>query len=322
MGVQAIRNCIADWGGSLSEHKRIALVAGSGLGLEDQLAPGFPREEHKDYLSTLAEKLKLETGMECEAIYIGNACSAGSHAISYGMDLLEEDCFDLVIAGGMDALSQMAYKGFLRLNAIDPEGCRPFDRDRKGIMVGEGAVFFMLQKSSACKWDRGRVYCALKGAGVTNDAYNVVQMKADGQQIIRAMEEALDASGLGRDEIDLVVAHGTGTILNDRNEAKIIHDFFDGQLEHVLVTAPKGAIGHTGGASGGFGLLTAIGSMLYGYVPPIYNLKNPDPDIRIPLVEGKPARHCVKGAIVNAFAFGGTNVVLVCEKRDTGCSYG
>lgn len=316
MGETAIKNAILDWGENINEPIKIALVIGSGLGLEDQLVCCQEENIDESFLASLGEELKERVELKCEVFYIGNACAAGSHAISYGMDLLNEGCFDLVIAGGVDMLSKVAYAGFLRLNAIDLEGCRPFDKDRKGIMVGEGAVFFVLQKQSVHNKKIKKVYCSLTGSGITNDAYHVVQLKPDGQDIKRTMDEALKFSNMDKTEVDLVVAHGTGTILNDKTEAKVLREYFGEHINSLYVTAPKGAIGHTGGASGAFSILVAIGAILKEVVPPIFNLNNIDEELKITVVYPDFITCSVKAVMVNAFAFGGTNVVIICKKWD------
>ena len=230
------------------------------------------------------------------------------------MDLLDSQCFDLVIAGGIESLSLMALSGFLRLYSLDKNGCKPFDKDRKGIMVGEGAAFFILERTSEIISKRKNVYCILAGAGISNDAYNIVQIDPSGTEIKRAMDQAFDVSGLSKSDIDLIVAHGTGTTINDKVESKIINEYFKECLSSINVTTSKGATGHTGGSSGAFGLLTGIGALLTGCIPPILNLKNVDLDVKIPLIYGKYKKHKVEVVMVNAFAFGGTNIILICKK--------
>lgn len=322
MGEKAIRSALTDWNGCLSGFGKIGLIVGSGLGLEDQLLHSSQGEQNQDYLSSMGEELAARVGLKCEVIYIGNACSAGSQAISYSADLLEQGCFDLIIAGGIDILSRIAYNGFLRLNAIDPEGCRPFDKDRKGITVGEGAAFCVMQKMSSLNKQAGKVYCTVAGSGVSGDAYHIVQMQQDGKQIIRAIREALTYADITKDDVDLIVAHGTGTVLNDFNEAKIISGFFEGRKENLWVTAPKGAIGHSGGASGLFGIMTAIGAIQYEEIPPVANLKNLDPEVNIPLVTNLSQPYKVKTALVHSFAFGGTNVVIALKRYNGEELYG
>ena len=316
MGERAIRAAITDWAGDLNRYRRIGMVIGSGLGLTDQLYPGYGPDHDEHYLARLDQLLSARTGLNCESIYISNACSAGSQAISYGMDLLEADDFDLIIAGGLDGLSQSAYAGFLRLYSIDPGGCRPFDKDRKGITVGEGAAFFVLENETTALREGRTIYAGLAGAGITNDGYHIVQIKPDGQAIVAAMDQALAFAGLAKEAVDLIIAHGTGTPLNDKTEAQLISSYFQDNTSDFRVTAPKSAIGHTGGASGAFGLLTAVGAIQTGRIPPVYHLQNMDPDCSIPLAAGEAGNAEIRHVLVNTFAFGGTNVIIVCTKYD------
>ncbi len=318
MGYKAIRDALKDRNSDcLPNTDRICLIVGSGMGLIDQYYYDENKRNEPDYFCSLAEKLSKITELNCDAVYIGNACSAGSQAISYGIDLLKSKRYDLVIAGGIDILSQSAYAGFLRLNAIDMDGCKPFDKRRKGIAIGEGAVFYALERRENAGAD-GNIYCTLPGSGVTCDAYHIVQMNPDGKQAVKAMDQALSFSGLCKDDVDLIVAHGTGTVQNDKIESQMISQYFGNHASEVYVTTPKGAIGHTGGASGAFGVIVAIGAVRTGMIPPICNLQEPDPECDVLLVSECSFKREVKLAMVNAFAFGGTNVVILCKKEESG----
>jgi 3-oxoacyl-(acyl-carrier-protein) synthase len=318
MGNKAIHDALKDRNSDcLPSIDRICLIIGSGMGLIDQYYYDGNKYNESGYFYSLAEKLSEISKLNCEAVYIGNACSAGSQAISYGMDLLKSERYDLVIAGGIDILSQAAYAGFLRLNAIDLDGCKPFDRRRKGIAIGEGAVFYTLERRENVEFNEN-IYCSLTGSGVTCDAYHIVQMDPDGKEAIRAMDQALSFSGLKKEAIDLIVAHGTGTAQNDKIESQMINQYFADHASELYVTAPKGAIGHTGGASGAFGVLVAIGAFSTGIIPPICNFEEPDPECNVSIVLESSIKHDIKLAMVNAFAFGGTNVVVLCKKEESG----
>ena len=318
MGNKAIRDALKDRNSDrLPSTDRICLIVGSGMGLIDQCYYDESKYNEPDYFSSLAEKLSEITEMNCEAVYIGNACSAGSQAISYGMDLMKSERYDLIIAGGIDILSQATYAGFLRLNAIDLDGCKPFDRRRKGIAIGEGSVFYVLERRENAGSNKN-IYCTLPGSGVTCDAYHIVQMNPDSKEEIRAMDQALSFSGLCKEDIDLIVAHGTGTMQNDKIESQMINQYFENHSSDIYVTAPKGAIGHTGGASGAFGILVAISAIKTGVIPPVCNLEELDPECNVSLVLKSSIKHDVKLVMVNAFAFGGTNVVILCKKEEPG----
>lgn len=317
LGVQAAKNALENWQGDLNSYEKIGFIVGSGLGLADQLNPKYADYQNGDFLSQLGNLVASQLGLNADVIYLSNACSAGSQAISFGMDLLALDEYDLVIAGGLDILSQVAYAGFLRLNSIDHDGCRPFDLDRKGIMVGEGAAFFVLEKAATAVKNNHEIHCNLAAASTTHDAFHIVQIKPDCKEIFRALDAALDDAKLAKDSVDLIVAHGTGTIINDKVEAYLINNYFGDQAEYIHITAPKSAMGHTGGASGAFSLLVSIGALQTGIIPPVINLKNIDPQCNLPLIatECKSAR--IDVAVINTFAFGGTNVILICQNWES-----
>lgn len=318
IGKSAIRDALHNRGdNSLPDVRRMCLIVGSGMGFTDAYFDDPSKYDNPEYLSSLAQSLAQSAGLHCNAVYIGNACAAGSQAISYGMDLVQAGIYDLVIAGGVDILSRAVCAGFLRLHAIDPGGCRPFDANRQGIAVGEGAVFYTLERRESCMENRP-MYASLPAAGITCDAHHIVQMAPDGAEAVRAMEQAISRAGADKTEVDCIVAHGTGTIQNDRLEAQMIRTCFGEHTEHIYVTAPKGVLGHTGGASGAFGLLTAISAFTAGKIPPIANLEKPDPACSLRLVTRQSVPYTAKLAMVNAFAFGGTNVVLLCRNERDG----
>lgn len=305
LGKDSLKSCIDDWG-NRQEGQKVALLVGSGLGLSD--TPNMQTLDEK-ILSSLGQEIAESVQYPFDkVIYIGNACCAGSQAIAYGMQLLMHNCYDVVIAGGIDAFSADASAGFMRLHAIDYEGCKPFDHYRKGISIGEGACFFALERKKSLLHNYG----ILKASNTTNDAFHVVQMNPNGKQIKSAILGVLARAACEPKDVDLIVAHGTGTIVNDKVEANVIKDIFNGY--DYRVTSIKGKIGHTGGGSGAFGLLTAIGAMNTGMIPAIVNLKERDPDCEILTVKGKSERREVSIALINAFAFGGTNVCLLLQK--------
>lgn len=281
-------------------------ILGTGMGISDV----FLAEEKTVPPDTfqlkekISKRLEEQTGMQWRTIIIANACCAGAQAIAYGFDMVRSRQYDFVVAGGIEIESQIMRNGFQRLNSIDEECCRPFDKSRKGIRVGEGAVFFVLQTKR--KW----VYGEILGQAVTNDAYHIVSPRPGGEYIQNVIELSLQRSNRKPEEIDAVVAHGTGTRKNDAIEAQVLERIF----KNVYVTAPKCVIGHTGGASGAFGLLTALGMLQYQEIPPIHHLKQLDEDINILVVQNKPQKASVRNVLINCFAFGGTNIALVCGR--------
>lgn len=301
--IATVLDALADAGLEKSE-KQGCLILGSGMGIsdiflaEDQLGHPNPFQMKKK----LVKSLEVQTGMQWHISINANACCAGAQAIAYGFDLVCSGRYDFVVAGGIEVESKIMQNGFRRLNGIDEECCRPFDKNRKGIQVGEGAAFFVIQKNGSQK------YGEILGQAVTNDAYHIVAPRPGGKYIQNAMELALKRANRKPKEIDAVVAHGTGTKKNDAIEAQVLGQIFP----NAYVTAPKSVIGHTGGASGAFGLLTALGILRYQEIPPIHHLVQLDEGITIRAVQKNAKKLMIRNVLVDCFAFGGTNTVLLC----------
>ena len=295
---RALQGLITDAAGEI--RGKSCLLLGSGMGASDRYLSDQPAPARWE-LAVLRRICDGLTG-RMPAKWMANACCAGAQAIAYGCDLIRSHVCDTVIAGGAESFSYLTYAGFERLGAIDPDGCRPFDQRRKGIGVGEGAAFFLLtaERPSA------PIGCLL-GCGVTADAYHIVTPAPDGEAIRRAMALALQRSLLAPRQIDAVIAHGTGTKANDAAESAAIH----GLLADTPVTAPKGSLGHTGGACGAFQLLAALGCLRHQTLPSIGGLTCLDE--RLPIQPALKSRAMpLKRLLVNCFGFGGSNVSMVC----------
>lgn len=304
MLTKAIENAIEDYGGKDRLSSGATLVIGSGLGLTDAL--GEENVDSENFLSEVEMRIKERYTFIKKVFYFSNACAASSQAICYGADLIGYGKEDIVIVGGIDIYSNIAKAGFERLCSLDKTGCHPFDENRNGISVGEGAAFFVLEAAPVHK-NYGRIL----GYGSTNDAYDIVRMDKEGTQIVRAMEQALDMADCNKEIIDAVIAHGTGTRLNDKVEAEQIQHFFKDCKKLPYVTAPKGMFGHTGGSSGSISLLCALGILKNQIIPAISGLVNLDTSVTIQVVCKKSIQKEVDYLLVNCFAFGGSNVVIL-----------
>ena len=272
------------------------MILGTGMGISSERTIPFQLKR------ILRKGLEEKTGGQWNIIIIANACCAAAQAIAYAYDLVHAGKYDFVVAGGVELASEIMQNGFKRLNCIDEECCRPFDKHRKGIRVGEGAAFFVIQRNG--KNSIGE----LLGQAVTNDAYHIVSPEPEGKYIERAIKLVLERSNRKPADIDAVVAHGTGTKQNDAIEARVLGKLF----ENIYVTAPKSRIGHTGGASGAFGLLTALGMLRYQKIPPIHHLQQLDENMKLRVVQKEPEESAINNVLIVCFAFGGTNTVLLC----------
>ena len=257
------------------------------------------------HAETLAWRLRL--GGPRETVVM--ACASGAASIALGADAIRSGAAPFVLAGGVDAITRICFMGFNALKLLDPEPCRPFDRRRRGMSIGEGAAFLMLEDADHCRARGARVLGELLGAGMTTDAHHVTAPHPDGEGMIRAMVDALAASGRAPADVGYVNAHGTGTPQNDRVEAlALVRVFGEGR---VLVSSTKSLIGHTMAAAGSMEAAATLLSLQHGLIPPTANLRDPDPDVPFDCVPGTARSVELGAAVSNSFGFGGQNVSLV-----------
>ncbi len=256
-----------------------------------------------------AEMLGFKLGLGGPKETIVMACASGAASIALGLDLIRSGAAPLALCGGVDALTRICFMGFNALRLLDPEPCRPFDRNRKGMSIGEGAAFLVLEDSAHCRERGGRALAELLGAGMTTDAHHVTAPEPGGEGMIRAMEEALAAAGRVPGDIGYVNAHGTGTPQNDRVEALALARVFG--PGRVLVSSTKSLVGHTMAASGSVEAVATVMSLQHGLVPPTANLRAPDPEVLFDCVPESARAVSLEAALSNSFGFGGQNVSLV-----------
>jgi 3-oxoacyl-[acyl-carrier-protein] synthase II len=257
------------------------------------------------HAETLAWRLRL--GGPRETVVM--ACASGAASITLGADAIRSGAAPFVLAGGVDAITRICFMGFNALKLLDPEPCRPFDRRRRGMSIGEGAAFLVLEDADHCRARGARVLGELLGAGMTTDAHHVTAPHPDGEGMIRAMVDALAASGRAPADVGYVNAHGTGTPQNDRVEAlALVRVFGEGR---VLVSSTKSLIGHTMAAAGSMEAAATLLSLQHGLIPPTANLRDPDPDVPFDCVPGTARSVELGAAVSNSFGFGGQNVSLV-----------
>jgi 3-oxoacyl-[acyl-carrier-protein] synthase II len=237
------------------------------------------------------------------------ACSSGAVAIAEAAELIEAGVAETAVAGGVDAITRICFMGFNALKLLDPGPCRPFDRDRRGMSLGEGAGFLVLESETRARARGARVYATLAGHGMTTDAYHVTAPEPGGDGMVRAMAAALRRAGAAPAEVRYVNAHGTGTPQNDRIEARALSRVFgEGR---VLVSSSKSMIGHTMAAAGSLEAIATVLALEHGLVPPTANLVTPDPDVPFDCVPATPRAALLTCAISNSFGFGGQNVTLL-----------
>lgn len=249
-------------------------------------------------------------GCSGPAVTIANACSSGTDAVGLAKSWIENDICDIVIAGGTDELCRTTYIGFTSLLITSMEPCRPFDRNRKGLNLGEGAGIVILESMESAGLRGVQVLAHVAGYGSSGDAHHPTAPHPDGAGLRRAIGIALNDAGTTPDEIAFINAHGTSTLDNDRVEGKVIRDLFS---KSIPVVSTKAYTGHTLGAAGGIEAVFTVMALNDGQLPATAGFEEPDEECGIiPTTENMH----IKGnaAISNSLAFGGNNSVLVFSK--------
>lgn len=305
-GTAAIATGIADAGISI----------GTGVGDEslfERAHPPDPGPVGADAFpfkvsSALAERFGLTGPM----LSVSTACSASAYSVSLAAEAIRDGQADVMLTGGVDGYTRVGIACFNRMGALDPVRCRPFERDRRGTVFGEGAALLVLESESHAR-ARGctRWYATVDGAGWSCDGHHATAPEPAGAQIVRAARAALTDARLSATDIDCVIPHGTGTPLNDAVEARVLHEVFGERIDRLPAYSLKAMLGHTGGAAGAFALLTAALIIRRGVIPPNVVLAAADPEHRLHLHTGAALSTPVRHTMINAYAFGGNNISVV-----------
>lgn len=233
------------------------------------------------------------------------ACATGIWAIAQGYFLVESGQCERVIAGALEApITPLTLAGFDKMGALAKTGSYPFDRNREGLVLGEGGAVLVLESAELAKRRSAQIYGQVLGFGLTCDAYHVSAPESGGRSAIAAVKQCLERSHLDPSDISYIHAHGTGTLLNDQNEARLIQSLFG---ETVAVSSTKGATGHTLGASGALGAAFSLMALKYQMIPPSVGLQ--EPECELDLVR-KSRRGEVRHVLCFSFGFGGQNAVM------------
>ncbi len=254
---------------------------------------------------------------------IQTACAAGTHAIGIAFHMIRDGLLDVAFTGGVEAvITPMGVAGFNAMKALStrndaPEkASRPFDRERDGFVLGEGAGVLILEVLERAI-DRGaKIYAEVIGFGLNGDAYHMTAPAPEGEGAARCMKMALDDAGIKPEEVDYINAHGTSTELNDRFETMAIKKVFGEHAYKLAVSSTKSMTGHLLGAAGGIEAAYTALTIKYGIIPPTINYEYPDPDCDLDYVPNKAREADVKIALSNSFGFGGTNATIVLKAFD------
>jgi 3-oxoacyl-[acyl-carrier-protein] synthase II len=246
-------------------------------------------------------------GIAAPCQVIANACASGTNAIGHAFNCVRSGRYQRVLTGGYDAISELVFVGFDSLQAATPDRCRPFDRDRTGLVLGEGAAVLALENLEAAQNRGATILAEVVGYGISTDNFHLTQPDPSGSGPRAAMEGALQSAGIEASEIDYINAHGTATPFNDASEGKAIAELFDG----VPVSSTKGMMGHSLGAAGAIEAIISILALRHQLLPPNINFRHGDAGLDLNIIANESGQGALRTVLSNSFGFGGTNASVI-----------
>ncbi len=335
--VAASTEAVGDSGLDFSKEDttRVGVIVGTGIGgiseIEEQhlrIVTKGPRKVSPFCVPRLMSNaasgnIAIRYGLRGTNICVVSACASGSHAIGEAYTNISYGRSDIIITGGSEAaLTPIGLASFCAARSLstrndDPESAsRPFDRDRDGFVLSEGAGILVLEEYEHAKQRDATIYAEVIGYGATDDGYHLTAPKPDGSGAIGAMKMALSDAQIEPDQVGYINAHGTSTELNDLTESKAIRSVFGDHAYKMLVSSTKSSLGHLLGASGAVELIICVKSITESLIPPTINLDNPDErcDLKMDFVPKEAREIQVSTAMSNSFGFGGHNACLVVGK--------
>ena len=320
-GLRAALSAVADAGLSSAQLQGAAVVFGTGTGgaqdtedyLRGRLAGQSPDVQllisHQP--ASVTDLVARVLGAQGPRATVMTACSSSAIALSQARDQIALGRVQVAVAGGAEGLCMLTLAGFGALRATSPEACRPFDVDRKGLNLGEGAAVLILESEAHARARGARIYARFVGAGLSCDAHHMTAPHPEGAGALRAMQAALKDAQLGPEAVGYINAHGTGTPHNDAAESAAVRALLGARAAQVPISSIKSMVGHTLGAAGAIEAVASVVSLHQGFLPPTVNLQTPDPAFGLDLIMGEARAQRVQVVMSSSFAFGGNNAVLL-----------
>jgi nodulation protein E len=321
--VVAAREAMRDSGLELTPNLREngAVICGSAVGGQAAIETGFedlyvsgrgrvhPLTIPKTMANAGASGISMDLGVMGPTYTVSTACSSANHAIGQAFRLVRDGEVEVAVTGGAEAPFTLGLlKAWEAMRVISPDTCRPFSKDRRGMILGEGGGMMILEPLEAAKARGARIYCEICGLGMSSDAHHLTQPLVDGPA--RAMRGALKDAGLAPQEIGYINAHGTGTPGNDPVESQAIRAVFGAHADKLAVSSTKSMHGHALGAAGALEAVATILALYHGILPPTANYNERDPECDLDYIPNNPRAQKVSAALSNSFAFGGLNAVI------------
>jgi len=321
--VVAARDALRDSGLELTPQLReqCAVVCGSAVGGQAAIEVGFedlyvtdrgrvhPLTIPKTMSNAGASHISMDLKLSGPTYTVSTACSSANHAIGQAFRLLRDGDVELAVTGGSEAMFTIGMlKAWEAMRVISPDTCRPFSKDRRGMILGEGGAMMILEPMDAAKARGAKIYGEICGFGMSSDAHHLTQPTVEGPA--RAMRDALRMAGLAPEEVGYINAHGTGTPGNDPIETRAIRAVFGPHADKLAVSSTKSMHGHALGAAGAIEAVATILALQRGILPPTANFTVPDPECDLDYIPNQARPKQVEAALSNSFAFGGLNAVL------------
>jgi nodulation protein E len=316
---EALRNSGLELTPELCE--RSAIVCGSAVGGQAAIEAGFqdlwvegrgrvhPLTIPKTMSNAGASHIAMDMGMSGPTYTVSTACSSANHAIGQAFRLVRDGEAEAAMTGGSEAMFSIGMlKAWEAMRVIAPDTCRPFSKDRRGMILGEGGAMMVLEPMDAAKARGAKIFAEICGFGMTADAHHLTQPAVHGPA--RAMRGALREAGLEPEAIGYINAHGTGTPGNDPVESSAIREVFGAHADKIGVSSTKSMHGHALGAAGALEAIATILALHHGILPPTANFNEPDPECDLDYIPNQPRALRVEAALSNSFAFGGLNAVV------------
>ncbi len=321
----AAREAVADAGVDFKKDEALgletAVIVASGVGGWSTIDQAFyslhklgkprahPLTIPRMMISAAASQISMKFGLKGPAFCVSSACSSSNHALGEAYWMIRTGRARAALAGGSEAeISLTSQRSWESLRVMASDTCRPFSKDRKGMVIGEGAGILVLERLDDARKRGAKIYCEIAGYGLSADAGDIVMPDADGAA--RAMRQALQTSGLAPGDIDYINAHGTGTQLNDATEVKAIKSVFGEAAKRLMVTSTKSMHGHALGAASALEAVATVKAIEQGVVPPTANYVAADPDCDLDHVPNTARKAKIRAAFSNSLAFGGLNAVV------------
>ncbi len=273
-------------------------------------------------LATTTDLIAIESGLKGPRSTTATVCSSSSASIGVAYDMIQMGLADVMVTGGSDSLCEVSFSGFSSLKLVDPESCKPFDKRRQGLIIGEGAGILILEELDHAQRRGAPILAEFLGYGICADAYHLTAPEPNGEGVERVIRAALSHAGVSTEEVDTINAHGTATPFNDIAETRGIKRVFGERAKEIPISGIKSMIGHCLGSAGGIEAVATVLTIKNEVIPPTIHYEVPDPLCDLNYTPNHSIKRDIRVAISNSFAFGGNNVCLVFGKYTSSAECG